>query len=605
MSENQTQAAKAPQVTVQSAEPNQIIPFEGAKDLLSVLRAAGVYIPAICGGRGHCGKCRIQVISGNLEIHDADRTCFSQDDIDVGFRLACHAVPTEDISILIPDTGEQSFQALNSFDLGSIGVSPDTAPEHLILARSAVSFARQLDEGRAGRVSLKELTEISQCADMAAAVAAAPVSVDGSPPPVNEIYLYRDKGTILSVRARPGDIYGVAIDIGTTTIALALVDLQKGTITGRVSMVNKQREFGADVISRIQRANKGELPLLTGSVRKQISAGLGQLCREAGIPSADVRKIAVAGNTTMVHLLLGLSCNTLGTFPFTPVTLDFVTCSFGELFEGDLSCDVTVLPGISTYVGADITAGIYFTEMYKAKEPSVLMDIGTNGEMALAFSGKLLCTATAAGPAFEGGNIQWGTGSVPGAISQVRYVDGKFEVKTIGDKPPAGICGSGVVDAVWEGLKAGLIQESGRFDESIPEAGLLLARTPDGQEINFCQKDIRELQLAKSAICTGVDALIRHTGLANDDIKDLFIAGGFGFNLNFTSGAGIGLIPPPLQPKIKLIGNSALGGTVKYLLRQDSAAEMRAIIELSTEYSLPEDSYFNNAFIENINFELE
>jgi uncharacterized 2Fe-2S/4Fe-4S cluster protein (DUF4445 family) len=304
----------------------------------------------------------------------------------------------------------------------------------------------------------------------------------------------------------------------------------------------------------------------------------------------------------MLHLLLGLSCNTLGTFPFTPVTLDFVTCAFPELFEGGLSCDVTILPGISTYVGADITAGIYFTEMHKSAEPSLLMDIGTNGEMALAFSGKLLCAATAAGPAFEGGNMVWGTGSVPGAISQVAYRDGRFDSKTIGDKSPVGICGSGVVDTVWAGLQNGLIRESGRFAETVPAAGLLLARTAEGQDICFCQKDVRELQLAKSAVCSGIDAMVRHSGLAYEDIRNVYIAGGFGYNLNFASGAGIGLIPPSLASKVTLIGNSALGGTVKYLLRGDGDAEMNAIADRASEYSLPEDRYFNEIFIENINF---
>ncbi|GHV74305.1 ferredoxin [Spirochaetia bacterium] len=592
-------------ITITAEGKKQRIPFDAAQNsnLLSLLRSAGVYLPAICGGRGTCGKCRVKVVSGNLEVQAADRACFSEDDINAGFRLACNAVPREDISILIPETGEQSFHAVNIFDMGSMGSPADLHPEKLILERSALSFARQLDGERPGRISLKELTAISPCADMAAALAAAPVPSDGSPAPENAVYLYQDKGAILSVRDKPGNLYGIAVDIGTTTIALALVDLQRGIIGGRHSMVNKQREFGADVISRIQRANKGELHLLTKSVRQQISGGIGILCRDAGIASADVCRIAVAANTTMLHLLLGLSCNTLGTFPFTPVTLDFVTCAFPELFEGNLSCDVTILPGISTYVGADITAGIYFTEMHKSAKPSLLMDIGTNGEMALAFAGKLLCAATAAGPAFEGGNMQWGTGSVPGAISQVTYRDGQFDSKTIGDKPPVGICGSGVVDTVWAGLQNGLIEESGRFAESVPSAGLLLARTVEGQDIRFCQKDVRELQLAKSAVCSGIDAMVRHVGIAYDDIETLYIAGGFGYNLNFASGAGIGLIPPSLASKVKLIGNSALGGTVKYLLREDSDAEMNAITDIAVEYSLPEDSYFNTIFIENINFE--
>jgi uncharacterized 2Fe-2S/4Fe-4S cluster protein (DUF4445 family) len=223
--------------------------------------------------------------------------------------------------------------------------------------------------------------------------------------------------------------------------------------------------------------------------------------------------------------------------------------------------------------------------------------------MALVHNGKILCTATAAGPAFEGGNILWGTGSVPGAISRVQFRDGVFKTGTIGDKPPMGICGSGVVDMVHQGLKHGYIQESGRFSEKARGNEIPLARAPDGRDIVFCQKDVRELQLGKSAIRSGLDALLNHTGLGYDKIQTLYIAGGFGFNLNMESAAGIGLIPQALLPKVSLIGNSALGGAVKYLLKADSDEILHRIIEQSEEFSLPEDKYFNENFINNVSFE--
>jgi uncharacterized 2Fe-2S/4Fe-4S cluster protein (DUF4445 family) len=353
----------------------------------------------------------------------------------------------------------------------------------------------------------------------------------------------------------------------------------------------------------MQRASKGELPQLSGRVRKQISEGITELCKKNSLRGSDILRVAIAGNTTMMHLLMGFSCATLGQYPFTPVTLDFVSCVYPELFEGGLSCEVVILPGISTYVGADITAGIFFTNMYRTDEPTLLMDIGTNGEMALMVSGKLLCTATAAGPAWEGGNIQWGTGSIPGAISQVAWRDGKFEIRTIGNGVPAGICGSGVVDAVYEGLRSGQIKSNGRFNTTVPKDGIFLAKTKDGRDITFCQKDVRDLQLAKSAIRSGLDALIRHAGLSHDDIKTLYIAGGFGYNLNFTSGVGIGLIPRELLSKIRLIGNSSLGGAVRYLLDRQGEESINTILGMAGEYSLPEDSYFNEMFVENIGFD--
>jgi uncharacterized 2Fe-2S/4Fe-4S cluster protein (DUF4445 family) len=289
--------------------------------------------------------------------------------------------------------------------------------------------------------------------------------------------------------------------------------------------------------------------------------------------------------------------------------------NYRELFEGDLFCEVAVLPGISTYVGADITAGILFSGIHRSREPAAFMDIGTNGEMALAFGGKILCAATAAGPAFEGGNILWGTGSVPGAISKARFrkvgaapegksPEGQFEITTIGGKEPVGICGSGVVDIVYQGLVNGLILPGGRFDrKSLPANEIFLARAPDGRDIVFCQKDVRELQLGKSAIRSGFDAMLNYAKLGYDDIKTLYIAGGFGFNLNLESGAGIGLIPRELLPKVSLAGNSALGGAAKYLLNPDYGETLYRITEEAVEFSLPSDKFFNSSFINNVNFD--
>jgi uncharacterized 2Fe-2S/4Fe-4S cluster protein (DUF4445 family) len=594
-------------VTVVADGVEQTLSFDPQRDenLLKALQNSGIYIPAICGGRGTCGKCKITVTAGTLEPSQADLSYFSAEDIAAGMRLSCGAVPQETISVSIAGADESSIESVSAFGLENEGgsVAPGTIlPEKVVLERNALSYARQLGGENSGRLSLHALSLISSCADIAAAKAAAPMGSEEAQKDA-EVYVYRDRGGIAAIRTGPAAVYGIGVDIGTTTIAVALIDLLTGQILDKVSMINKQREFGADVISRMQRATKGELPQMSSRVRKQIAEGIAELCEKNAVRGRDICRVAIAGNTTMMHLLMGFSCATLGQYPFTPVTLDFVFCAYPELFEGDLSCEVVMLPGISTYVGADITSGIFFTDMHKKAEPTLLMDIGTNGEMALMVSGKLLCTATAAGPAFEGGNIQWGTGSIPGAISQVAWKDGKFEVKTIGNHPPAGICGSGVVDAVYEGLKSGYIEASGKFNKIVPENGIYLAKTTDGQDITFCQKDVRELQLAKSAIRSGVDALIRHAGLSYGDIKTLYIAGGFGFNLNFDSGAGIGLIPRELQSKVQLIGNSSLGGTVRYLLDRQGDETIDAIVGMAGEYSLPEDSYFNEMFVENIAFD--
>jgi uncharacterized 2Fe-2S/4Fe-4S cluster protein (DUF4445 family) len=580
--------------------------IRGEGTLLEQLRNAGVYVSAPCGGRGKCGKCKVKVIAGSLAVTDTDRAHFSPGELDAGFRLSCFAHPAEPITIEVPKS-EKDFQAVAGFDTSGL-VANNLVAETYTPKKQALPFARQLAGNRPGQVSLRELEEAAKLADILGT--SGPGSTDGAPSPATAteesyepVTVYRDQGAVAAILRGGESPYAIAIDIGTTTIALVLIDLNSGAILQRVSVVNKQREFGADVISRMQRARAGDLPQLASSVRKQIADGAETLCREQGVNPRSVVRFAIAANTTMLHLLMGLSPATLGFSPFTPVTLDYVTCAYPELFEGDFNCPVTLLPGISTYVGADITAGLLFTGLYDAKQPEFFMDIGTNGEMALVTPGKILATATAAGPAFEGGNILWGTGSVPGAISQAKYVDGKFEVKTIGDKEPAGICGSAVVDIVCEGIRNGLILSSGSFNKSKGVTELFLAKTPDGQDIKFVQKDVRELQLAKSAIRSGIEALLRHAGVSYEALGTLYIAGGFGFNLNFASGAGIGLIPRELQEKVKLIGNSALGGAAQFLLDRESLDKLNRVVTISEEYSLPEDRYFNDIFVENIEFD--
>jgi uncharacterized 2Fe-2S/4Fe-4S cluster protein (DUF4445 family) len=515
----------------------QKIRAEEGANLLKSLQNAGIYVPAVCGGRFKCGKCAVKVTGGSLPPSAADRARFSPEELKAGWRLACTAVLDGGITVEIPESGEGQFASVDAFMLNDIDKPVD----------------------------------------------------------VNSINIDTD-----IVNKSPS--YSIAIDIGTTTLGFALIDTNTGKTAGRFSAVNQQRRYGGDVISRIQYANSGGLPVLTECIRRQIAGGVAALCGEAKIAAGEIRRTVIAGNTTMLHLLLGLSCQSLGKAPFTPVTLDLTVKEYQELFGGDCSHEVIILPGISTYVGADITAGIFFTGLYRRRETAVLMDIGTNGEMALARAGTILCTATAAGPAFEGGNILWGTGSVPGAISRVRFNNGVFETGTIGGKPPGGICGSGVVDIVHEGLKHGFILSSGRFGDSVTPDGIVLAKNSEGRDIVFCQKDVRELQLAKSAIRTGLDALLNHAGIDYGRLDRLYIAGGFGFSLNLESAAGIGLLPKALLPRVSLVGNSSLGGAVQFLLNPGSENTLAEIARQAAEFSLPDDDFFNEQFIENINF---
>jgi uncharacterized 2Fe-2S/4Fe-4S cluster protein (DUF4445 family) len=300
----------------------------GEGTLLEQLQNAGVYVSAPCGGRGKCGKCKVKVTAGSLDITDTDRAHFSPAELDAGFRLSCFAHPAEPITIEVPK-GENDFQAMAGFDTSDLVINNLDA-ENYSPQKQALSFARQLVGNRHGAVSLRELGEAAKLADIlgASAPGAAETGAPGSPATdegYESVTVYRDRGIIAAILHAGEAPHGIAIDIGTTTIALVLIDLTSGAILQRVSVVNKQREFGADVISRMQRAKAGDLPRLAGSVRKQISEGAETLCREQGVSPRSVTRFAIAANTTMLHLLMGLSPATLGFSPFTPVTLDYVT----------------------------------------------------------------------------------------------------------------------------------------------------------------------------------------------------------------------------------------------------------------------------------------
>ncbi|MCL1805637.1 MAG: ASKHA domain-containing protein [Clostridiales bacterium] len=553
------------------------------QSLLKSIRAMGFSLRALCGERGTCGSCKVKVTQGELAPGSGDRAFFSETDLEAGWRLSCMAYPEADIGVELNADGEEDFNGVIAFQLADGGYKPLTA-EIVELAKSKDSIAVQTQS--VGKLGLSLL----QAAGRMAAEPDAAYTIT------------RYGGDIVSIDATPKGHYAIGVDIGTTTLGFALVDLRAPGVIGRLSMVNRQREYGADVVTRIVKAKGGELPLLSGTIRAQLAEGAARLCREYGVESGRVIKVAVAGNTTMLHLLLGLNCDLLGKYPFTPVTLERLSVPWKELFSGELSCPVDILPGISTYVGADITAGLLYLDMHKSERPEILLDIGTNGEMALARDGKLLCTSTAAGPALEGVNITWGTGSVPGAISSIQYEGGAFTCATIGGQPPVGICGSGVIEGIFRFLEHGLMNRTGRFQGEYAAAGAVIAKTAAGEDIFISQKDVREVQLAKSAIRSGVDLLIRRAGLSCGDIETLYIAGGFGVNIDFRSGVGIGLVPPELEGKIKVTGNTSLGGVVSYLVDPRRAGALDEIIQKSSEFSLSEDEDFEDLFIENMSF---
>lgn len=393
--------------------------------------------------------------------------------------------------------------------------------------------------------------------------------------------------------------YGIAVDIGTTTIAMQLLELHSKTIEDTYTAINRQRSYGADVISRIQASNEGKKERLRQSILEDLEQGIEELHSRNHV---TVKEIGISGNTTMISLLMGYSCEGLGAYPFTPVNIDAVEADYFTIFGNHRhTCKLRILPGISAFVGGDITAGLLACGFDRKEKVSILVDLGTNGEMAIGNQDKIFVTSTAAGPAFEGGNIICGTGSIPGAISHVTYKNNGFELETIGKQEASGICGTGVIDITYELLKQKLIDETGLLNDKFFEDGILLAKSKES-EIRFYQKDIREIQLAKAAIRAGLETLLVNYGVGYDEIDDIYIAGGFGYKMDIDKAIGIGLFPKACKNKLKAIGNSSLKGNLIYLTEKNAKERMRKITQLSEEVSLAASSTFYELYLQHMCF---
>ncbi len=388
------------------------------------------------------------------------------------------------------------------------------------------------------------------------------------------------------------NIYGVAIDIGTTTIVLYFLNLVTGQVEKISSVLNPQRLYGADVITRINycQENENGLSELKGSVTGIINKELFSFIRKKGLEQESIEKIVVAGNTTMLHLLLGEDPVSIALAPFTPKFTDKQVIRGAETGLNINPCgEMITLPCQTAYVGADIIAGL--AALKPLYRNYLFLDIGTNGEMALVRDGKVYTCATAAGPAFEGANISCGMAAVTGAISH--FTDQR-EFLVIGNAEPSGICGSGIVDIVAWLLRNGYIDETGLLKKPF--------RIGSNNTISVIQQDIREIQLAKSAIYSGIKILMNITDSSFDDVGALFLAGGFGNYINIDSALEIGLLPAEMKGRIYTIGNSAGIGALQYLKSDEFDERLYKLLGNSEYIELSNYDEFITEFAMNMNF---
>ena len=406
--------------------------------------------------------------------------------------------------------------------------------------------------------------------------------------------------------------YGIACDIGTTTVVCHLIDLSTGRCLETCGEGNAQRIFGGDVISRIKAASDGHLDELQAAIIGQLSRMILSLSSSAGIIPDRICRMAIAANTTMCHLLVGLSPESIGVAPFTPLSL-FGNCFDAEALGLPFAGEVYLTPAISGYVGGDITAGMLAAGLDNASEPILFIDVGTNGEMALGCGNRFVSCSTAAGPAFEGAQIRYGMTAAPGAIHAVRHTDGQVSCSILGNSPATGLCGSGLIDAIAVMLDMGALDETGRMldveDDDIPdsltpymtllddEPAFLLA---DG--IAVTQSDVRKVQLGKGAIAAGIQVLLQSSQTEYSDISSLLLAGGFGSYISPASAARIGLIPAELLSVTHAVGNTAALGAQEALLSSASRNRLNALQQATVYKELSGMPEFNSAYMDAMMF---
>ncbi len=377
--------------------------------------------------------------------------------------------------------------------------------------------------------------------------------------------------------------YGIAVDVGTTTVVLKLFS-SNGNLLSEASAVNPQRSLSADIIGRIDAALNGKAELLKEQIDNCIDKLTSKVCNIAGIDIDSIDRKIITGNTAMLYFLTKRSPKSIATAPFQSETL------FGEWI------DKTYLPScMNAFVGADTTCAVLATEGCLQNESFLLCDIGTNGEIALWKDEKLYVTSAAAGPAFEGAEISCGCGSIKGAIDKVWIENGKIHARTIGNERAIGICGSGLIDAVWVFLELGYIDKTGTVTKP-------LILTANGGIIELLPEDICAVQLAKAAVCAAIEMVLKYSGTKISDISKFYIAGGFGNHISLENAAKIGLFPKELCNKATVMGNAALSGAIMMLFDDNQIEKSVSIAKVSKHITLGGNEDFNSAYIKNMMF---
>ncbi|MCJ7587724.1 MAG: ASKHA domain-containing protein [Candidatus Aminicenantes bacterium] len=583
-------------IQVLSAPPRTIEAAYG-ESLSQALLKAGFPLNVYCGGKGICGKCLAEVVDGTIPPPDQEEAALlRRAGAGPRFRLACLLPVRSDLVVKIPANALlPRIQGLTAGILPSFDFDP--AVKKFLVSLDRDRLSPPLLE--AGVADLLKLPPDDAWRRDSWPLVREAIRSAGREPKVYTAAVYEEKALLDFAPGESSDeAFGLAVDLGTTTVVVELVDLVGGRILGKAFGLNGQSRFGADVISRISHAilTPSHAEELKEAALETLSGLLARAAAEAKIAPESIYDIAVAGNTAMNHFLLGRSVRTLSVAPFEAEfqalpPLEAYDCGFRVQRRAKLF----ISPNIGSYVGGDITEGLLATGLLNKPGHYLFIDIGTNGEIVLKAGDRFTAASTAAGPAFEGASLSCGMLAVPGAVDRAVWSDGALSVTTIGNRPPAGICGTGYIDLLACFLREGLISRNG-----VIAGGKSSIAVAAG--IAVSQKDIRELQLAVAAVRTGVELLLRRHGLSPRDLDGLYLAGAFGNYLDIENGRAIGLLPEINLAKVRFVGNASLAGARAMLLSRRARSEAVRIAETVDHVPLAADAAFQDIYIRSLVF---
>jgi uncharacterized 2Fe-2S/4Fe-4S cluster protein (DUF4445 family) len=578
----------------------------------------GIAIDSTCGGHGTCKKCKVRIVSGEVPIGAIDPRAFGPEELREGWRLACRAGARGDLVVEVPPLETRPKAALVGVGRHVI-LRPSVQKRHLILEEPTLEDQRpDLQRVLDGLDDLEPYASVEMLRELGGTLRRSHFDVTA---------VVCDEELIA---LEPGDTsarrFAIAFDLGTTTVVATLLDLESGQPAAVASMLNRQQPYGADVITRISATMMDDTAL--GELRQRAHETMASLsaevCAEAGVQAGEVYEITVCGNVTMMQLALGIDPEPLSMAPFVVATHTFPPVRASEFgVELHPRAPAFVFPSLGAYVGGDIVAGILATGLTRDRRLRLFIDVGTNSEIALGSVDRVLATAAPAGPAFEAAQIRCGMRAAEGAIEGVQ-IDAEADslaLEVIGDVEAIGMCGSGLVDAVAELVRSGLLDNSGRFipdeDAAALHPALATRLTKIGEErvfvlqwrgedpassVYLSQRDVRELQFAKASIATGWQILLRELGVEASEISQVLLAGSFGSYLTPLSAVRIGLVPDLALPRIISAGNVAGEGAKIVALSLRERAEAESILREVEYVELSGRADFNDLFIDQLAF---